>query len=144
MKKIILALAVILTAGLTSAFANEDINENAVASFRKDFVAARNVSWQQSRNYIKATFDLNNQVMYAFYNYRGELMAVIHHILSNELPGDLKSALKKGYRGYWVSDLFELSSDEQHLYYVTLENADATIVLKSDGSGGWKFYKKLK
>jgi len=144
MKKTILALAVILTIGMTSAFANEDINQNAVASFRKDFATARNVSWQQSRNYVKATFDLNNQVMYAFYNYRGELMAVIHHILSNELPGDLESALKKEYREYWVSDLFELSSDDQHLYYVTLENADTTIVLKSDGSSGWKYYKKLK
>jgi hypothetical protein len=135
---------VILTAGLTNAFANEDINQNAVASFQKDFVTASNVSWQQSRNYVKATFNLNNKVMYAFYNYRGELMAVIHHILSNELPGDLESAVKKEYREYWVSDLFELSSDEQHLYFMTLENADATIVLKSDGSSGWKFYKKLK
>jgi hypothetical protein len=37
MKKTILAWAVMLTVGLTSAFANksEDINQNAIAAFRE-------------------------------------------------------------------------------------------------------------
>jgi hypothetical protein len=146
MKKIILAVAVILTVGLTSAFANksEEINQNTIASFHKDFAAAKNVHWQEGRNYEKVTFDLNNKVMYAFYSHQGELMAVIHHILTSELPADLNSDLKANYDGYWISDLFELNSDEQHAYYVTLDNADGSIVLKSDGIHGWKYYRKIK
>jgi hypothetical protein len=40
MKKTILALAVMLTTGLTSAFANkgEEINQRAISSFSKDFL----------------------------------------------------------------------------------------------------------
>ena len=70
MKKTILALAVMLTTGLTSAFANigEEINKSAISSFNKDFLSAKNVSWQQQKDYAKATFSLNNHVMYAYYN----------------------------------------------------------------------------
>ena len=58
MKKTILALAVMLTTGLTSAFANkgEEINQRAISSFSKDFLSAKNVSWQQQKDYAKATF----------------------------------------------------------------------------------------
>ena len=146
MKKTILAMAVILTVGLTSAFANNsgDINHNAIAAFHKDFHAAKNVQWHQGKTFVKATFDLNNKVMYAYYTYRGELKAVIHHLLSTELPAELESSIKNDYSGYWITDLFELTNDDQHLYYVTIENADGKEVLKSDGTQGWKFYKSIK
>ena len=83
MKKTILAWAVMLTVGLTSAFANksEDINQNAIAAFRNDFTTATNVSWQQGKDYVKATFSLNDQIMYAFYNQQGELVGVMRHLL---------------------------------------------------------------
>ena len=70
MKKTILALAVILTVGLTSAFANksEDINQGAITSFKSDFVKARNVSWQEGKDFAKVTFTLNDQVMFAYYS----------------------------------------------------------------------------
>ena len=135
MKKIILTCAVMLTVGLAAAFAGskDGISENAMAAFKNDFSSAKNVSWQQSRSYFKA-----------FYNYRGDLVAVVHHILSTDLPQDLIDQLKKDYGNYWITDLFELNSDEQHIYYVTMENADGTIALKSDGKSGWDFYKRIK
>ena len=148
MKKTILALAVILTVGLTSAFANrhEDINQNVVTAFRADFGNAREVSWEQTKEFVKATFTLNGQVQCAYYDQRGELMAVIHHVLSNQLPKELSENLKKGYiyANYWVSDLLEMTADGQHSYYVSLENGDERVILKSDGKGEWKYYRKFK
>jgi hypothetical protein len=146
MKKIILTWAVMLTIGLATAFAGakDGISENAIAAFKNDFAAAKNVSWAQGRNYLKASFSLNNKVMYAFYNYHGDLVAVVHHILSTDLPQDLSEQLKKDYGNFWISDLFELSSDEQHVYYVTLENGDGSVALKSDGKSGWSLYKRIK
>ena len=146
MKKIILTCAVMLTVGLAAAFAGskDGISENAMAAFKNDFSSAKNVSWQQSRSYFKASFSLDNKVMYAFYSYRGDLVAVVHHILSTDLPQVLIDQLKKDYGNYWITDLFELNSDEQHIYYVTMENADGTIALKSDGKSGWDFYKRIK
>ena len=135
-----------LTVGIATTFAGskEGISENAIAAFKNDFSTAKNVSWQTSKNYFKASFSLNNKVMYAFYNYYGDLVAVVHHILSTELPQDLTDQLKRDYGNYWITDLFELRSDEQHIYYVTIENTDGAIVLKSDEKTGWDLYKKIK
>jgi hypothetical protein len=146
MKKVILATAMILTVGLTSAFANtnDNVSEQVNKSFRKDFVTAKEVSWQKEVNYVKATFTMGNQVMFAYYNEGGDLIGVVRNILSDKLPISLMAELKKNYDNRWISDLFEMASEGQSTYFVTLENADETLVLKSNGSNGWSVYKKTK
>jgi hypothetical protein len=138
-------LAVMLTTGLTSAFANnaDDVNKSAISSFNKEFLNAKNVSWQQNKDYSKATFSLNNHVMYAYYDGQGELMAVIRNILSDQLPIHLLTDLKNDYSKYWISELFEMATEDQTTYYSTLENADEKLILKSDGNN-WTVYKKEK
>jgi hypothetical protein len=60
-----------------------------------------------------------------------------------DLPISLQSSLKKGYEGYWISDLFEVSNNEGTNYYITMENADSKVVLKSTSGGNWNNFKKL-
>jgi hypothetical protein len=145
MKKSILMWAIMLTVGLTSAFANngETINQRAVSSFKKDFANAEDVRWESSKDFVKATFRINDQVMFAYYSQSGDRMAVTRNILSSQLPINLLSDLKKSYGTYWISDLFEVSSTEAS-YYVTLQNSDYTLVLKSNGISGWDVYRKEK
>ena len=146
MKKSILMWAMMLTMGLTSAFANneETINQKAVSSFKKDFTTAQDVKWENNKDFVKATFRLNDQVMFAYYSQTGDLMAVTRNIVSSQLPLSLLSNLRKSYSSYWISDLFEISSDADASYYVTLQNGDQTLVLKSNGTSGWELYKKEK
>ena len=147
MKKFMLALAVILTVGLTSAFAksNEDINRNAIASFKNDFSQATQVSWQEGKEYVKATFTLNDQVMFAYYSKEtNELMAVVRNILSDQLPINLFTSLKKDYGSKWISGLFEMAKPDHTVYFATLENADQRIVLKSNDSNEWTVFKTEK
>jgi len=146
MKKSILMWAMMLTMGLTSAFANneETINQRAVSSFKKDFTNAQDVRWENNRDFVKATFTINDQVMFAYYSQTGDLMAVTRNILSSQLPINLLTNLKKSYGSYWISDLFEVSNSTGASYYVTLQSSDQTLVLKSNGTSGWDFYKKEK
>ena len=146
MKKSILMWAMMLTMGLTSAFANneETINQKAVSSFKKDFTTAQDVKWENNKDFVKATFKLNDQVMFAYYSQTGDLMAVTRNIVSSQLPLSLFSNLRKSYSSYWISDLFEISSDADASYYVTLQNGDQTLVLKSNGTSAWELYKKEK
>jgi len=147
MKKTILALAVMLTTGLTSAFANrsEDINQGVISSFKTEFVAATNVSWQQEKEFTKATFTLNDQVLYAYYsNETNELMAVVRNMLSYQLPISLFTSLKKDYSDHWISGLFEVARQDHTSYYVTLESRDETLVLKASGNNEWSVYKRTK
>ncbi len=146
MKRLIFATAMMLTVGLTSSLANtnDNINDQVTASFRRDFVSAREVRWQKENNYIKATFTMYGQVMFAYYNDNGELIGVVRNILSDKLPINLMTDLKQNYNERWISDLFEMASDGQSTYYITLESADETLVLKSNGSSGWSVYKRTK
>jgi hypothetical protein len=146
MKKTILAMAMMLMAGLTGAFAkdNEGVNKQISSSFSKDFMTAKNVSWNKHKDFTKATFTLNNQVMFAYYDENGNLIASARNILSEQLPIKLFNDLKIGYSKYWISELFEIDKDGQTSYYVTLENADETLILKSSGFNDWSTYKRSR
>ena len=130
--------------GMSYSFANntDGINKNVTTSFEKDFQNAREVRWDTKKVFLKATFVLNGQVTFAYYSQNGELMAVTRNILSSQLPINQLMNLNKNYDGYWITDLFELSADNQTSYYITLENADSKLVLKSSGSEGWSVYRK--
>lgn len=147
MKKTILAMAMMLMAGLTTgAFAKDDdgVNKEITSSFSKDFVTATNVSWSKQKDFTKVTFTMNSQVMFAYYNESGELIAAARNILSEQLPINLLNSLKKDYGNYWISELFEMDKDGIASYYVTLENADESLILKSGSSSGWSTYKKTR
>jgi hypothetical protein len=146
MKKGILTWVTVLTMGLSSVFANtgETLNQRAVNAFKKDFSTAQDVTWESTKDYVKATFKLNEQVMFAYYSQTGELMAVTRNIVSSQLPINLLSNLKKTYNNYWISDLFEISSATDSSFYVTLQSSDQKLVLKSNGISEWEVYKKEK
>src|SRR5918997_1078380 len=99
MKKSILMWAMMLTMGLSTTFANneETINQRAVNSFKKEFSTAQDVKWESRKDFVKATFKLNDQVMFAYYSQTGELLVVSRNILSTQLPINLLSQLKKDY-----------------------------------------------
>ena len=146
MKKIFLSLATVIMMGV-SAFAtgNEGtVSQEARNSFKRDFSMATNVSWEQKNGYTRATFSLNGQVLCAYYSNTGDLTAVVRNIVSDQLPISLLTDLKKDYDGFWITDLFEISSNEETTYYVTLENSDKKIVLKSSGTNYWDVFSKEK
>ncbi len=144
MKKMMLAAAVLLIVGTTSAFAEKGGggNEQAVKSLSKSFASAKNVKWEQSKDVLKASFTINDQVLFAYYNNDGELQSVMRNIVSEQLPISLLTNLKTGYADYWITDLYEVAADGQTAYYVTLENADTKLVLKSNAEYNWNVNAK--
>jgi hypothetical protein len=146
MKKTILTIGMMLTIALTSVFANdnETVTKDTKAAFNNSFANATGVVWEKRAAFVKATFTLNSQVMVAFYHNDGELLAVTRNILSDQLPLNLMTDVKKNYSDHWVSELFEVASENQTSYYITLENADETLILKSSEFDGWSVYKRTK
>ena len=147
MKKQIVALVLMLTVAFTSAFAAKDdgISQYTVASFKKDFVTATNVSWQVQPVYTKVTFTFNDQVMFAYYSKENnELLAVVRNIPSTQLPIKLFTTLEKQYKGYWITSLFEIAKGDETAYYITLEKSDEVLVLEAKGINEWVVYKKIK
>lgn len=146
MKKSILSLALMLTIGLTSIFANnaEGVNQKVISSFKKEFSNAKDVKWENGKEYVKATFTLNGQILFAYYSENGEMLAMTRNITSSQLPINLLNDLKKDYNSFWITDLFEMAAGNETAYYVTLESTDSIIVLKSSDASNWEQFKKEK
>jgi hypothetical protein len=142
MKKMLLTLAIAVST--LSAFAGEvKVSEKVLDNFKAEFTTAKDVEWTVANNYYMASFSYNEQYVFAYYNNEGELIGMTRNILQSDLPLNLQKALKKSYTNYWISDLFEVSKNEGTSYYITLENADTKVMLKSYG-GSWNTYKKIK
>jgi hypothetical protein len=145
MKKTILTIAIAVAAfGSAFAGAPDNINDRAVAAFQRDFHKASDVHWAVTRKYYMASFQLDKETQYAYYDFQGNLIGVVHHILTSSLPEDLSKDIKKHYADFWVSELFQVTTEEGVHYYIQLKNADETIILSSDGSNGWHRYAASK
>jgi hypothetical protein len=141
MKKMIMTL--VIAASSLFAFAGDgNVNDDVLNAFNTEFTGAKNVKWIESDEYFKADFVFNGQYVSAFYSVAGELMGVTRHISSLELPENLQSKLKNDYADFWITGLSEVSTAEGTYYYITMENADTSLVLKSGGKK-WNTIKKM-
>ena len=86
MKKMILALGLIVTLGISSAFTAEPkVSPKTLEAFKNEFAAAKEVSWAVSSNYYRAAFTINDQKIFAFYSMDGELLNMGRYISSLQL-----------------------------------------------------------
>ena len=144
MKLLLVAITAVLSLTNMKASASDDIQVSAavLTSFNASFRNVSEVEWKTAGNYYKADFTMNGQYVTAYYDAAANLMAVTRNVTSLQLPVTLQTALKKGYDAYWISDLFELSDDNGTAYYVTVENGDLKVTLKSTPSNQWTVYQK--
>jgi hypothetical protein len=87
-----------------------------------------------------ATFQLDKEILFAYYDFQGNMVGLVHHMLTSDLPNELQKAIRKHYSNYWVSSLFKVTNEEGVSYFIQLKNADEAIVLRSDGTDGWHRY----
>jgi hypothetical protein len=145
MKKILLSLAMFVTIGTMSAFADSaNVSPKVLTAFSNDFNSAKEVEWTVGSNFYRAAFTFNGNHVFAFYNTDGDLLGLTRYISSLDLPMNLQMGLKKNYSDYWISDLFEVANNNGTSYYITLENADTKIMLKATGNSDWRTYNKVR
>jgi len=146
MKKLITAVVLSTVLLVNAAFANktENVNYKVENAFNTEFNRAKEVSWQKTDNFYRASFKMNDEVMTAYFTPDGELMGVIHNMLSTQLPINLQTSLKKEYDGYWITELFECAKSDSDSYFVTLHNADQVVTLQSIDGTSWSVYNKTK
>jgi hypothetical protein len=128
----------------TTSLAPASISKNVINSFNREFANASNIQWEVKENFVKVQFNVNDMVLFAYFNKGGELIAVTRFISPNQLPPELLTSLKKTNSNYWVSDLFEIQTESGTSYFATVENADQIVVLKSEGINGWQTFQKEK
>jgi len=143
-KKAAIMMACVLALSTSYSFASgNDDNKQVRNAFRHDFENAQLMRTEAHDNFTKMQFSLNGQVMTAFYSVSGELLAVTRNLTTSQLPVSLLMNYKKHYDGYWVTDLFEMSQNDQSSYYITLENSDTRMTLRSNGDN-WELYCSVR
>ena len=142
MKKVLMTLAIAISSIV--AFAGEEnVSKDVLNSFNKEFNGAKEVRWTTGSDFYKAVFVLNDQYITAFYNKDGEFLGMTRNISSLNLPLKLQSKIRSDYAEYWITDLFELSDNDGTHYYITVENADSKVLLKSSDNTDWNIFKKM-
>lgn len=145
MKPLLIALTLLATVFTTSSFASgTKVSPTVLKSFKSQFTTAQEVDWSVTQTLYKAQFTINGQYAIAYYEPDGTMVAVTRNISSTQLPIALQGKLQKNCANYWISDLFEVTNEDGTTYYVTLENADEKIIMKSSTSTGWSNFKKLR
>ena len=62
---------------------------------------------------------------------------VERNIVSSQLPMALLTDIKKDYKDYWITECSEKNKKKQADYFITLENADQIVQLRSTDSENW-------
>jgi hypothetical protein len=60
------------------------------------------------------------------------------NIVSSELPAALQAGIKKDYKDYWITALAEEQRGKHSDYYMTVENADQVVELRSNDATNWE------
>ena len=145
MKKMMIAVAVFLTITTGTAFANPTaVNPKVIKAFNTEFVSVNDVTWTTGNDFYKASFTYNSKHVFAYYSLDGKFMGLTRLMATSELPMMLQTSIKKNYTDMWVTDLFELANAEGTTYYLTVEDADNIMIVKSSGGSDWITFKKTK
>jgi hypothetical protein len=144
MKKMMLTLAIALSTLGVFAGTGEEVNPKVLKAFTNEFTTAGEVTWTKQDNYYKAAFTYNGNHVVAFYSTEAELLGLTRYVALQDLPINLQTDIRKNYNSYWITDLFEVAKSDGTAYYITLENVDTKLVLKSSGGANWTNHLKSK
>ncbi len=123
---------------------DEKISRATLISFKQDFKKATDVSWSETATCFKVTFNLDDLVMYAYYDKStSELIAVTRFLLSNQLPLNLQKQLRAKLNDGWIVDLFEVAAEGDTFYYATIDNGSQKLIYKSSGYSDWNLVSKM-
>ena len=143
MKQLLVIIAFLTASFSMHAEEIATVSPVVLKSFEKTFVNASEVNWVSNNDIAIAEFKFNNQHITAYYSCEGNLLGLKKNLLSTQLPVLLGASLKEQYSSYWITDLMEYGNQGETSYYVTLEDANTRITLKSD-LNTWSLFHKVQ
>jgi hypothetical protein len=143
MKKMFLILTMSLATTVLFASATV-VNPKVLEAFTKEFVNVQEVRWTEGPDYSIAQFLYNGQSVRAYYTNSGQSLGLFRYISSLNLPVNLQLSLKKSYGNFWITDLYELSKGGVTNYFITIEDADESVMLKASSDVDWVQFKSVE
>jgi len=128
-----------------------NVSYSVLNQFNADFNGAKNVTWTVNRNFQKADFIQDNVKMTAFYNLKGEFVALTQNIDVKAVPAKAQLEIAEQYKGYFVNQVFvvqnntELNPDaDETAYFADLKKDGKEVLVKITPSAHIEFYQNIK
>jgi hypothetical protein len=145
MKKILVALSLLLTVGLTSAFASEPkVNPSVLASFKQEFSFVKDAEWTVNDEYSTAVFILADRRIVAYFSNEGEYLGSARDLIFNQLPMAVINAINKRFGDIGVYEIVERAIGAETFYYMTVEYANKILRIEATPSGSLSIIKKVR
>lgn len=146
MKKIILALAVIISLTSTAVAAGKNsISESVLRSFNKEFSTATNVNWEEvGYGLSHATFVYNNIAVEAFFTGDGVLLATGRAIDKNSLPLLLSRNINRRFPDANIVNVVEFTYENELQYLITVDGQKSKQTLRVYSNGDFDIFRKEK
>jgi hypothetical protein len=146
MKKLFVTVAFAALVGLTSFAADIKVNQRVLAAFEKEFTTATNVSWEvlKDAEIYHASFNYAHEIMEAYFNEEGDLIAAARHISPEKLPLLVSKRLRENFGQYQFKQASEYMNPDTTSYIISLENEKTSLLVRIYNSGNAEVLKKTK
>jgi len=128
-----------------------NVSYSVLTQFGADFADAKSVTWSVNKNFQKADFVLGDSKMTAFYNFKGEFVALTQDVDAKAIPAKAQAEIAEQYKGYAVNEVIvvqnntELNADaDETAYFVDLKSDTKEVLVKITPSAHIEFYKEVK
>ena len=145
MKKITIAIALIIGAIATSFAEKSSTDAEALNIFKVLMNNAHTTVWQKKNSYIEKSFLYKGQEISA-YTRSGRLIGLSCRLVDvNDLPKEILNEIKKKYNHHQIADvLIFINSDGNACYYAGLKNNDIYTALKISATCKLRVIKKMR
>src|ERR1700741_4508320 len=129
MKKMFLILALVAGAiTQTVSAADEKVSPRVAQALVKEFSGAKSIHWQafKGKDIYQASFILNHQRLFAFFNSDGELLSTGRYIAESNLPILVSKTLASRFADFEVKEVVEYTREGDTQYALVLENSKKT------------------
>ena len=144
MKKIALAFTASILLISSVAFAKEKKPNPAEITFEKIFRGASNLKWTEGKEFLTASFVLDNVQVLAFFDHSGALIGTARNVLYNQLPLVVKNEINSRYVSNDIYDIVEYTVDSETFYQMTIETTTKKLKVKVSISGSSSIVESLK
>src|SRR4051812_47676550 len=147
MKKVFIA-AITIIALATSSFAS-DGNKKAsywvLDQFRLTYINAKDVKWNVTDDFAKASFLLDGVRTEAYYNQQdGSFIGQSKAVSTHDVPADAMKLINAKYYNYTIKEIIEFSNTTDVDFYISLENETEKLILKISRMGDVSIYKSIR
>lgn len=142
--KLLFMLLAVASSFFAKATPPEGIPPHAVKAFETTFTNAQHVSWAVENDLYRTNFLAGDRFASAYFDETGSLVVVTRNITQHEIPFVLQSKLSNDYGKYEIKEIVEASDQWGIHYYLTMENDQHKVILKSASGTYWNKISKTK